>query len=85
MRVEAKSLDKIDIDEEEKLNIKIKDKNKLLEYNINNEYKNIDENENNDILGINRETNTIEPNNNEKEIILTESNIPMPQTPFSVE
>ena len=66
------------IDDEENLNIK----NKLIDSNINNEYKNIGEN--NDVLGINRETNLIY-NNNEREIMLSESNIQMPQTPFSVE
>ena len=66
------------IDDEVNLDIK----NKLIDSNINNEYKNIGEN--NDVLGINRETNLIY-NNNEKEIMLSESNIQMPQTPFSVE
>ena len=55
---------------------KSKKDNSLLEYNICND------NDNKDILGINRETN----NNNEKEIEFgLNTKIPIPQTPFSVE
>ena len=59
-------------------------KNIGLDNRIKSEHNNFEnDNENNDILGINRETNII---SNEKEILLTsQSNIPMPNTPFSVE
>ncbi len=59
-----------------------KNKNIILENRIKNENNNEIYN---DFLGINRETNII-TNSNEKEILLnSHSNIPIPQTPFSIE
>ena len=61
-------------------------KNIGLDNRIKNDHNNYEnDNENIDFLGINRETNIIS-NEKEKEILLTsQSNIPIPATPFSVE
>ena len=58
----------------------VKNNNNALENDENNNYE-----ENCDLLGLNRDTNLIH-NNNEKEIVLSlNSNVPIPQTPFSVD
>ena len=61
-------------------------KNIGLDNRIKNDHNNYEnDNENIDFLGINRETNILN-NEKEKEILLTsQSNIPIPNTPFSVE